>query len=250
MSENKNDRNNNGRNKKVLSINSSPKMENSNSAMIMNPFLEGMIQEGALVDQFWSYRLNINSCRGDGNCWFRTPGECFQNDDMKILIAKIKESDIIVLSGPIYCDGMNGAMKNIIDRTVPLAEPFFELVDGRYRHVLRENVGNKKMVLISTCGQWELDNFDIIVDNMKRYCHKIGAGLFCLLRPHADAMKPFIEMGCDIDDIFSSAKDAGRELITDGKISEGLLKNVSRELLPREDYIESANEQFRQMLGQ
>lgn len=237
-------------NKKVLAINSSPKMENSSSAMISDPFLEGMKKEGASIDQFWAYRLNINPCKGDGNCWFRTPGECFQNDDMKILIPKIKESDIIVLATPIYCDSMNGAMKNIIDRTIPLAEPFFELIDGRYRHVLRENVDNKKVVLISTCGQWELDNFDVIVENMKRYCHKIGAELFCLLRPHAEAMKPFIDMGYNIDDIFNSAKEAGRELITSGKISEELLKNVSRELLPRENYVETANNQFRQMLGQ
>ncbi len=44
---------------KVLAINSSPKMDKGNTAMILNPFLEEMREAGAEVELFYTRKLNI-----------------------------------------------------------------------------------------------------------------------------------------------------------------------------------------------
>ena len=73
---------------KVLAINSSPRMDKGNTAMILNPFLEGMREAGSEVELFYTSKLNIKPCTGEFNCWIKTPGECYQKDDMQILYPK------------------------------------------------------------------------------------------------------------------------------------------------------------------
>ncbi|VVB96105.1 Iron-sulfur flavoprotein [uncultured archaeon] len=231
---------------KVLAINSSPMMDKGNTALILDPFLEGMKEEGADVELFYTRKLNINPCLGEFNCWLKTPGKCFQDDDMQMLDPIMREADIIVLATPVYCDGFTGPMKNILDRTVPQVYPFFELREGHCRHPLREGTKASKVVLVSNCGFWEMDNFDPMLSHMKAYCRN-GANEFAgaLLRPHGGALRPMMEMGAPVDDIFEAAKEAGRQLIRDGRISEKTLSIVSRELIPRDMYVQAVNEHFR-----
>lgn len=70
---------------KVLAINSSPRMDKGNTALILNPFLEGMKEAGAEVELFYTSKLKIHPCTSEFNCWIKTPGECLHNDDMKML---------------------------------------------------------------------------------------------------------------------------------------------------------------------
>ncbi|MHA2132071.1 MAG: flavodoxin family protein [Promethearchaeota archaeon] len=100
---------------KVIAINSSPNMDKGNTSLILTPFLEGMKEAGAEVELFYTKKLNINPCQGEFNCWYKTPGKCFQNDDMQMLNPKLLKADVIVFDTQIYCDGVNGFMKNIWD---------------------------------------------------------------------------------------------------------------------------------------
>ena len=43
--------------------------------------------------------------------------------------------------------------------------------------------------------------------------------------------------GADLNDIFEAAKEAGKQLINEGKMNPETLKIVSRELVPLESYI-------------
>lgn len=122
---------------KVLAINSSPKMDKGNTAMILNPFLEGMKEAGAEVELFYTSKLNIHPCTGEFNCWIKTPGECLHNDDMKMLYPKIAEADVIVFASPIHTDGVTAPMKNLIDRMIPRLLPLIELRDGHSRYPVR-----------------------------------------------------------------------------------------------------------------
>jgi len=84
--------------------------------LILNPFLEGMKEAGSQVELFYTRKLNVNPCTGEFNCWLKTPGKCYQNDDMNILYPKIDSADVIVFATPVYVDGVTGPMKNLIDR--------------------------------------------------------------------------------------------------------------------------------------
>ncbi|MBC7085102.1 MAG: flavodoxin family protein [Methanomethylovorans sp.] len=234
---------------KVLAINSSPRMERGNTSMILTPFLDGMTEAGAEVDLFYTRKLNINPCTGEFNCWFKTPGECYQDDDMQMLYPKIKEADVFVFASPLYSDGINGPMKNFIDRTIPVLDPFVELRADRCRHPRRGVSKDRKMVLISNCGFWEMENFDSLLAHMQAICKNASfefAG--ALLRPHGESMQIMIQMGMPIDDIFEAAKDAGRQLVNEGRISQKTLDIVGRELLPRDMFIEKVNQYCKEVL--
>ena len=234
---------------KVLAFNSSPMMDKGNTALILNPFLEGMREAGAEVELFYTKKLKINPCQGEYNCWLKTPGKCWQKDDMAMLIPKLGEADVLVLATPLYVDGMTGPMKNLIDRTIPGAQPFFELRDGHYRHPGRGGTRQGRVVLVSNCGFWEMDNFDALLVHVKAFC-KNAAMEFAgaLLRPHGPALRPMAEMGAPVNDVLEAAKEAGRQLVRDGKMSTETLGIVSRELLPMEMYLQIANQNFQQAL--
>jgi multimeric flavodoxin WrbA len=230
----------------VLAINSSPLMDKGNTALILTPFLEGMKEAGAGVELVYTKTLKINPCQGEFNCWFKTPGKCFQEDDMQMLCPKLREADIWVLATPLYVDGLSGPMKNLLDRVIPLVQPAIELRDGHCRHPLREGSRRGQVVVVSNCGFWELDNFDPLLVHVKAVCKNASrefAG--ALLRPHGPALRPMRDMGLPVDDVFQAAREAGRQLILDRKMSPETLGIVSRELLSLEMYLQAANAESR-----
>jgi multimeric flavodoxin WrbA len=91
-----------GENMRVLVLNSSPKMDKGNTALVLGPFLEGVREAGAEVELFYTKKLEINPCQGEFNCWFKTPGKCFQQDDMQMLLPMLAQADIWVLATPVY----------------------------------------------------------------------------------------------------------------------------------------------------
>ena len=201
--------------------------------MILNPFLEGMKEAGADVDLFYTRKLKIGPCNGDMSCWFVNPGTCGQKDDMQMLLPKFKEADVIVWASPVYYAGVTGPLKNLMDRQLPL-------------HMQGE-LGSKKqkIVLVSTCGAWEVSMFDPLLLQMNAlYSRPEGSSDFAgaLLRPMADGMKEMIKAGETrlVEGIFRAAKEAGRQLAKEGKISEELQKEVAKELMPRDAYYKAA----------
>jgi multimeric flavodoxin WrbA len=213
---------------KVLAINGSPHMDEGNTAMILTPFLEGIKEECNDVEVFYTSKLKIGACNGDMSCWFTNPGICGQKDDMQMLLPKIKEADVIVWASPVYYAGVTGPLKNLMDRQLPL-------------HLQGGPAKRQKIVLISTCGAWELSMFDPLLLQMKAiYTRPDESSDFAgaLLRPMADGMKEMVkagEMGL-VEGIFQAAREAGRQLVRKGMISEELQKQVSRELMPRNAY--------------
>jgi len=234
---------------KVLAFNASPLMERGNTTLLLEPFLAGMKEEGCEVELIYTCKLHVKPCLGDTACWTRTPGKCVQNDDANALIPKIQEADVIVFATPLYVDGMPGTLKNIIDRLIPLIEPYFVLRDEHCRHPPRQPHKNSKLVLISNCGFWEMDNFDPLVMHVQAICKNTCweyAG--ALLRPHGEALGYMVREGLPVQDVLTAAKNAGRELARTGKMSEENLKIVGRELASLETYVEMTNKGFKQAL--
>lgn len=238
---------------KVLAINSSPKMEMSNTAMILNPFLEGMKEAGAEVDLFYTGKLNIKPCACESvpefECWIKKPGECPIDDDMKLLYPKIEEADVFVFASPVYVDFVNGSMKNVIDRMLPRLMPFIEIRNGHCRHPQRSDQKAQKMLLVSNSGFWEMDNFDPLILFMKAFCRNASTEFAgALLRPHGPALAGMLEMGAPVGDILEAANNAGHQLIDKGSIAQETLDNVSRELMSRDEYLQFVNGFFQQSL--
>jgi len=234
---------------KVIAINSSPRMDRGNTSVILTPFLKGMQDSGAEVELFYTRKLDIKPCQSCFNCWMKTPGKCRQEDDMKMLVPKFAEADIWVIATPLYTDGMTGPMKNLMDRLIPLIIPEMEIIDGHCRHPLREGVKKGKLVLVSNCGFWELDNFDALVTHLKALCKNFERDFAgALLRPYGSILKYLETEGKTKTEIIEAAENAGRELVKEGKISENILNTIAREVVTREEYVENYNKMIEDIL--
>jgi multimeric flavodoxin WrbA len=234
---------------KVLAFNASPLMERGNTSLLLGPFLDGMREEGCEVELIYACKLDVKSCLGDRSCWTKTPGKCVQDDDVSTLLPKFQQADVIVFATPVYVDGMPGTLKNLIDRLIPLIEPYFVMRGEHCRHPPRQPHKHSKVVLISNCGFWEMDNFDPLVMHVQAICKNacweyVGA----LLRPHGEALGYMIKNRLPVQDVLAATRNAGKELAKTGKISEQNMKTVSRELVPLDTYVEITNKGFKQAL--
>jgi multimeric flavodoxin WrbA len=235
---------------RVLAINSSPRMADGNTALILDPFLEGLRSAGAEVELVYAGRLNVTPCSGEFACWMKTPGRCIHTDDMQSLLEKLVGVDVLVLATPVYVDGISGTMKDILDRMIPLVQPLFELRDDHCRHPGRHGKQAEKLVLVSNCGFWEMDNFDPLVVHMKAVARNLGAEFAgALLRPHGPALRGMLDRDLPVGDVLDAAREAGRQLAEDGRMDQETLDVVSRELLPLEAYVDIINGLFREALA-
>jgi multimeric flavodoxin WrbA len=236
---------------KVLAINASPHRDKGNTALILNPFLDGMKERGAGVDVLYTRTMDIKPCLGCLKCWTKTPGVCVLKDDMEPVLPMIKAADVLVFATPLYWDGVSGPMKMFMDRMTPMGQPFIEIRDGRDRHPVSEGYGHGKVVVVSTCGYFGVENFDSMIHHYRAATINLErefAG--ALLRPNAQSLQPMMMMGMgdSFKDVFEAAKQAGVELARDGKMSEATLAVISRDIMDIETFMNQANKYFTKVL--
>jgi multimeric flavodoxin WrbA len=221
---------------KVITINGSPRVEKGYTSLILTPFILGMKDAGADVGLFYTRHLNIKHCNcGQMYCWYRDPGECYHNDDMQILYPKLKEADMLVLATPVYIP-LPGEMQNLLNRLCPLIEPLLENHNGRTRARLRKDVQIQKIMLVSTGGWWEKENFATVLHIIKELAKNVGiefAG--AVLRPHAFLMKREGKITKYGEVILDAVKRAGNEIIKEGRINEDTFRLISQPLISEEE---------------
>ncbi|MFC1927172.1 flavodoxin family protein [Chloroflexota bacterium] len=219
---------------KAVAINGSPRMERGNTAMVLNPFIEGMMDAGSQVELFYASRLKVKPCAcGNMYCWTQMPGECCIKDEMQMLYPKLKEADILVLSTPVYIP-LPGDMQDIINRLCPLLDPVLEFRKGRTRATFRKDVRSRAIVLVSTSGWWEKGNFGTVVRIVKELAEDVSVKFAgAVLRPHVDFMKRGGELTQDGRAVLNAVRRAGYELVKDGVMKQETLATISRPLISR-----------------
>lgn len=223
---------------RVVAINGSPDMEESNTAKILIPFLEGMKEGGASVEVFYARRLNVKPCDGEFYCWNKRPGRCYINDDMQLLYPKLRDADILVLATPVYIP-FPGEMQNLLNRIVPLVNPIIKTRNGRTRARFRPDVKIKKIALVSSSGWWEMGNFGTVLRSVKELAKDASVEFAgALLRPHVSWLG---ENGKRAEEIFKAARQAGLQLVREGKMSKGLLKIICQPLISNARFLSEEN---------
>jgi multimeric flavodoxin WrbA len=221
---------------KIVAINGSPRTEKGYTAMVLAPFIQGMMDAGSDVELFYTNRLKVKPCTcGEMYCWYGKPGECCIKDDMQSLYPKLREADILVLATPVYIP-LPGQMQDIINRLCPLVKPLLETRAGRTRARFHEDVQIQKIALVSTGGWWEKANFGTVVRIVEELAETASveyAG--ALLRPHAFVMKAEGELTKDGESVLNAARRAGYELVKEGAMSRESLDAISRPLISEEE---------------
>ena len=120
---------------KILCINGSPKREKSDTMRITRAFLDGLrdtVPEVA-VEILHAVDCRIEYCHGCFTC-MRNGGHCAIEDDMRGILQKMLDSDVLLFSFPLYCYGMPAPLKALIDRVLPLSSMEMEKIGDRYAH--------------------------------------------------------------------------------------------------------------------
>ncbi len=217
----------------VLVINGSARKEKGYTAMVLEPFINGMKKAGAIVDLLYSEQLNVKPCIGDFSCWYGNPGKCHINDAMQSVYPKLKEADVLVLGIPVYLP-LPGAMQNFLNRFMPLMNPILRYRNGHTQIQFHDDVRIKKIVLVSVCGWWEKGNFGTVTRIVKEICQKASVEFVgSVLRPHAYLLS---EEKDKADKVFEALRKVGFSLVKDGVLPKGLLDIIAEPFISEKEF--------------
>lgn len=130
--------------------------------------------ENKTVDLIELSSLNISNCIGCFGCWTKTPGKCVIRDDAVHIYPKIAKSKNLLLVSRIKYGGFDTIMKTMLERSIPIQQPFIRLLNGETHHIQR-NVCFKKAVIIGygSVLEEEKDIFlKLIERNANNLCFK------------------------------------------------------------------------------
>ena len=101
--------------KSILIISASPRKD-GNSDTLCAQFAKGAQEAGNHVEKIRLCELHIDYCSACYAC--KKLGHCVKDDDMSVVLEKMRASDVIVLATPVYFYTMNAQLKTMIDRTL------------------------------------------------------------------------------------------------------------------------------------
>ena len=223
---------------KILCINSSPRTgEQSKTELMLNHLVEGMREAGAEVDIVNLREKKIKKCIGCFTCWTKTPGKCIHMDDMtKELFPKWLKSDLVVYATPLYHYTVNAEMKAFIERTLPVAEPFFEQRDNRTVHPLRQNPPDA--VVLSVAGFLEMSVFDQLSHYVQFLFGRQNRLLAEIYRPAAETLSINPDKK---KEVFEATIQAGRELVDSRRISGETLNRIQQPVMDFKTFAQIGN---------
>ena len=136
--------------KKVLIISASPR-KGGNSDLLCDQFLLGAQEAGHTVEKVFLRNHKINYCLGCGVC--NNTHVCVQKDDMKDLLGKMVDADVIVLATPVYFYTMDAQLKTFIDRCV-----------SRYTEI-----SNKEVYFIVAAADTDKNNLAPAIEGLRGF---------------------------------------------------------------------------------
>ena len=225
---------------KILVLNGSPKREKSDTLRITDAFLKGM-NEAAAQDAHIIHVIDrhIEYCSGCFAC-MRNGGSCVHDDDMRNILEEILDSDLLILSFPLYCYGMPAPLKALIDRTLPLSSMAMQKVGERYEHVGQADFSRLKYLMICGCGfpnsqqnfEPAVAQFGLLFPNNRTVITVPESPMFNA--PEAEIVTvPRLAL----------VRQAGRQYAETGEISGDLLAQISSPMIPEEQYAQIVNGQ-------
>ncbi len=144
---------------KVLTIQGSPH-RTGNTATLLKYF-EQIISENNTIERINITDMKVGGCLGCDNCQNNEiEPSCIQKDDMKNILEKVLDADIVVYASPVYVWDFTAQMKCVMDR-------HYALVKWKY-YENKSLVKNKKTILLATCGGDRNNNSDLITQIFER----------------------------------------------------------------------------------
>ncbi len=223
---------------KILVLNGSPKRDKSDVMHMTRAFLQGMQDAGEQeITTIHVIDKHIEFCTGCFSC-MRNGGTCIHDDDMRGILEAILESDLLLLSFPLYCYGMPAPLKALIDRTLPLSSMAMQKVGDRYEHVGQADFAHLRYLMICGCGfPNSKHNFEPAVAQFRLL---FPCGHTVLTVPESPL---FSESSAAVvtEPRLALLRQAGRAYAETGAIPEALLHEIGSPMIPEEVYAAIVN---------
>ncbi len=102
---------------KAIAINGSPR-KNWNTAQLLDSAQRGAASVGAQTELIHLYDLNYRGCVSCFGCKRKgaIPCRCHLNDDLRPVLERVLEADVLLLGSPIYFGGVTGQMRCFLER--------------------------------------------------------------------------------------------------------------------------------------
>jgi len=160
---------------------------------------------------------------------------------MPDLFEKIHQANVVVYATPLYSYTFSGLMKDFMDRTLPLSDPHTIKQGDNYTHPSRY-AGEKKAVLISTCGFPDRNRFSGLVETFRHCCScrpdkQLAATILCV----AGELLKLPEAKEGVEWYIDAVRRAGQEFVEDGRITPETQELLDRNLVDPEFYYRMGN---------
>ena len=160
---------------KVTVIFGSPRKK-GNTASLLIPFMDELKSRGVEIDYYDVYERKISGCRACLQCQEdKSRAYCVVEDDMQPVISSVSQSEILVIAAPIYCWGLPGPVKTVLDRFIYAFCKYYG--DDPFGPALLKG---KKLAFITTCGYPVEKGADLCEESLKRtakHCKLEYAGM-------------------------------------------------------------------------
>ena len=223
---------------KILVLNGSPKKENSDTMHITRAFLDGMNEASPQeITIIHTIDKHIEYCSGCFSC-MRNGGTCIHDDDMREILNKILESDLLIWSFPLYCYGMPAPLKALLDRTLPLSSMAMQKVGERYEHVEQADFSHLRYLMICGCGfPNSRQNFEPAVAQFK-LCFP---GSRAMITVPESPMFNAPEAAVVTEPRLALVRQAGKQFAKASELDGALLAEICSPMIPEEQYAAIVN---------
>jgi multimeric flavodoxin WrbA len=113
---------------KILAIHGSPRTLRSTTRRLAALVLEGAADAGAETEMIDLADLRVTPCTACEACSLN--GVCVYEDDVPVLIARMREADAIIFGSPVYIDNVSGQLKIFFDRLADAIH--YQLLAGKF----------------------------------------------------------------------------------------------------------------------
>ena len=223
---------------KILVLNGSPKGARSDTMHLTRAFLAGMEAAGPQKVEFIdAVSRHIEFCRGCFACK-QNGGRCAIDDDMREILEQMLAADLLLFSFPLYCYGMPAALKNLVDRMLPLSSMAMERADGRWIHTAQRDYSHLRFLMICGCGFPNARrNFEPAVRQFELLFPRDHTILTVPESPMFSAPEAAAVTAPRLDLV----KRAGRQYGETGAIDGALLAEIGSPMIPEEVYARIVN---------
>lgn len=224
---------------KILAINSSFRGPKGVSAFLIDKLFKGAMEKGAECETIHLAELQINHCIDCQLC--QTPGHFLkctfdEKDDASFVFSKMREADLIIFATPVYVLGMSSLLKTLFERFYSTAKvgEFHLTKSGMFFHHGDQALVKPFLPLV-VYDNLETEMPKNIISYFKTYSKFADADLVgTLIRKSAGMLGLFESPTSNhaiSNSIFEAYVQAGRELVTQKKISKPTEKKANQPII-------------------